>query len=66
MDSVRTPLGGAMRGVGSGDAPGPGARRPPGVADLPKESLVLDIVALMGVIVLFAILGLLGKAVEKL
>jgi hypothetical protein len=39
----------------------------PGAALLPEsESLVLDVVYVLGAIALFVIVGLIGKAVEKL
>lgn len=41
-------------------------RRPPGAVPLERSLLVLDIVYVLGVIILFSLVGLIGKAVDKL
>lgn len=66
MGSVRGVKGAAGAGVGSGVAPLRGARSACAVAVIRMELVVLDVVYVLGVIVLFVVVGLLGKAVEKL
>lgn len=53
-------------GVASVVAPGPGVRSPCGRSTPESGVLVLDIACILGVIALFALVGLIGKAVEKL
>jgi hypothetical protein len=53
-------------GVASEPAPSFGARSLAGPPSVRTESLVLDVVYVLGVIVLFAVVGLVAKAVEKL
>ncbi|MFP3465334.1 hypothetical protein [Leifsonia sp. SIMBA_070] len=57
---------GGRSGVGSGIAPHGARRSDRAVAVLRTESLVLDVVYVLGAIALFVIVGLLGRAVEKL
>jgi hypothetical protein len=66
MGSVRTARFAPVTGVGSGVASVVGARQRSRCQTCPKELVVFDLVYILGVIVLFTAIGLLGKAVEKL
>ena len=68
MRSVREPAGRRRRRLHAGrrrsSARGPVG--PPACTACETESLVLDVVYVLGVIVLFVVVGLVAKAVEKL
>mgnify|MGYP006929310938 CR=1 FL=1 len=66
MDSVRTGATSGGTGVRSGLRRVPGVRPHLRAAPDRMELLVLDLVYVLGVIVLFVLVGLTGKAVEGL
>lgn len=66
MDSVRTELCALRRVLNQGMRPRGARYRQLPTGPIRSEFIVLDLVYAIGVIALFALIGLLAKAVEKL